>query len=63
MEKNNNLHVIKQTDPNFLRVVEIAIQQGDPVMLENILEEVDAALGMRYKIRLEVKRFSFVIKG
>lgn len=46
MEKNNNLHIIKQTDPNFLRVMETAIQQGQPVILENILEDVDAALGI-----------------
>lgn len=45
MEKANNLHVIKQSDPSFLRVIESAIQMGHPVMLENILEDIDAALG------------------
>ncbi|XP_052130864.1 dynein axonemal heavy chain 3 [Frankliniella occidentalis] len=44
MEKGNNLHVIKQSDPNFLRIVETAIQMGHPVILENILEDIDAAL-------------------
>ncbi|XP_034243583.1 dynein heavy chain 3, axonemal isoform X2 [Thrips palmi] len=44
MEKANNLHVIKQSDPSFLRIIESAIQMGHPVMLENILEDIDAAL-------------------
>lgn len=48
MEKTNNLHVIKQSDPNFLRVIESAIQMGHPVMLENILEDIDAALGITH---------------
>jgi len=45
MEKANNLQVIKMTDPNFVRILENALQLGTPVMLENILEDVDATLG------------------
>ncbi|XP_017759468.1 PREDICTED: dynein heavy chain 3, axonemal [Eufriesea mexicana] len=44
MEKENNLIVIKLSDPNYVKVVDTAIQLGTPVLLENILEDVDAIL-------------------
>ena len=44
MEKQNKLSVIKLTDSNYVRVLETAIQMGRPVLLENILEEIDATL-------------------
>lgn len=44
MEKENKLSVIKLTDSNYVRVLETAIQMGHPVLLENILEEMDAIL-------------------
>ncbi|KAK2580549.1 hypothetical protein KPH14_007682 [Odynerus spinipes] len=44
MEKQNKLSVIKLTDPNYVRVIETALQFGIPVLLENILEEIDAIL-------------------
>ncbi|XP_020300595.1 dynein heavy chain 3, axonemal isoform X2 [Pseudomyrmex gracilis] len=44
MEKPNKLTVIKLTDPNYARVMENAIQLGLPVLLENILEEIDVIL-------------------
>lgn len=55
MEKNNNLLVVKQSDPNFLRTIESAIQMGQPVILENILEDIDAALG-KLKLFLQKDR-------
>ncbi|XP_012271492.1 dynein heavy chain 3, axonemal [Orussus abietinus] len=44
MEKEHRLTVIKPTDPNYVRHLENAIQLGTPVLLENVLEEVDAVL-------------------
>ncbi|CAL7933869.1 unnamed protein product [Xylocopa violacea] len=44
MEKENNLIVIKLSDPNYVKIVETSIQLGTPVLLENILEEIDAIL-------------------
>ncbi|XP_063993893.1 dynein axonemal heavy chain 3 [Diachasmimorpha longicaudata] len=44
MEKQNKLNVIKLTDPNYVRIMENAIQLGLPVLLENILTELDAIL-------------------
>eukprot|EP01135_Chromosphaera_perkinsii_P003458 Nk52_evm27s243 gene=Nk52_evmTU27s243 len=44
MEKDNNLHVVKLTDPDFVRSLENCIQFGYPVLLENINEELDPVL-------------------
>ena len=39
-----SLKVIKLTDDDFLRVLENAVQFGNPVLLENVEEALDAAL-------------------
>ncbi|WAR10683.1 DYH7-like protein [Mya arenaria] len=44
MEKANNLHVIKLTNPDFVRTLENCIQFGTPVLLENVGEELDPML-------------------
>ncbi|KXZ48211.1 DHC-9 protein [Gonium pectorale] len=44
MEKDAGLQVIKLTDPTYLRTLENAIQFGKPVLLENVLESLDASL-------------------
>lgn len=44
MEKTLNLHVIRLTQPNYMRILENAVQFGQPVLLENIGEELDASL-------------------
>ncbi|RVE49566.1 hypothetical protein evm_005794 [Chilo suppressalis] len=44
MERDNQLKVIKLTDPNYVRVLENAIQMGLPVIMENIREQLDAVL-------------------
>lgn len=44
LEKENKLTVIKLTDPNYTRILENSIQFGFPVLLENILEDLDAIL-------------------
>ncbi|XP_014680372.1 PREDICTED: dynein heavy chain 7, axonemal-like, partial [Priapulus caudatus] len=44
MEKANNLHVVKQSDGDFVRTLENCIQFGTPVLLENIGEELDPVL-------------------
>lgn len=38
------LSIIKLSDHDFLRTLENAIQFGNPVLLENILEELDPSL-------------------
>ncbi|GFR45764.1 hypothetical protein Agub_g7181 [Astrephomene gubernaculifera] len=44
MEKESGLQVIKLTDANYLRTLENAIQFGKPVLLENVMESLDASL-------------------
>ncbi|XP_076366412.1 dynein axonemal heavy chain 3-like isoform X2 [Tachypleus tridentatus] len=44
LEKENNLAVIKLTDANYVRTLENAIQLGQPVVLENVGEELDPIL-------------------
>ncbi|CAF1153972.1 unnamed protein product [Rotaria magnacalcarata] len=44
MEKPKNLHVIKPSDSDYVRVLENCIQFGHPVLMENIGEEIDPML-------------------
>jgi dynein heavy chain, axonemal len=44
MHRDNNLQVIKLTESDFLRTLENAIRFGQPVLLENVEEELDPAL-------------------
>lgn len=44
MEKENNLQVIKLSNPKFLQIVETSIRMGLPVLLENIEEVLDPSL-------------------
>ncbi|CAM5089785.1 unnamed protein product [Natator depressus] len=44
MEKTNSLHIIKLSDPEFVRTLENCIQFGTPVLLENVGEELDPIL-------------------
>lgn len=45
MELSTGLKVTKQTDADMLRTLENAIRFGSPVLLENVGEELDPALG------------------
>nr|CAD7400376.1 unnamed protein product [Timema cristinae] len=44
MEKANNLGIIRLTQSDYGRILENAIQFGQPVLLENVGEELDAML-------------------
>ncbi|KAK5646415.1 hypothetical protein RI129_004879 [Pyrocoelia pectoralis] len=44
MEKPNNLAVIRLSQADYVRVLENAIQFGQPVLLENIAQELDPIL-------------------
>lgn len=44
MEKASNLNIIRLTQPDYMRILENAVQFGQPVLLENIGEELEAAL-------------------
>ena len=44
MENENNLSIIKLSQNDYPRILENAIQFGQPVLLENVGEEIDAML-------------------
>lgn len=44
MEKKNNISIIRLSQHDYVRILENAIQFGQPVLLENIEEELDAIL-------------------
>lgn len=44
MEKAANVHVIRLSQSDYMRILENAIQFGQPVLLENVGEDLDAAL-------------------
>lgn len=44
MERKHNLHVIKFSDHDYMKTIESAIQLGNPVLLENVGEQMEAAL-------------------
>ena len=43
-EKENNLHVMKLSDGDFVRKLENCITFGYPLLLENVYEELDPTL-------------------
>lgn len=44
MEEGNGLKVVKQSQGNFIRTLENAIQFGNPVLIENVQESLDPIL-------------------
>ena len=44
MEKDNKMSVIKLTDSDYMRTLENCITFGNPVLLENVGEELDPSL-------------------
>jgi len=44
MEEENQLKIVKQNQPTFVRTIENAIQFGAPVLLENVPEFIDPIL-------------------
>jgi hypothetical protein len=43
-EKDNTLSVIKLTDSDYMRILENCITFGNPLLLENVGEELDPSL-------------------
>ena len=44
MEKDNKISMIKLTDSDYMRTLENSITFGNPVLLENVGEELDPSL-------------------
>lgn len=46
MEINNKLAIIKLSNSNIMNILQSAIKQGLPVLLENVQEDIDATFGI-----------------
>ena len=44
MEKDNGLQVIKLSDDSYMKIIQISIENGNPVLLEEIGEKLDSLL-------------------
>jgi dynein heavy chain len=44
MEKEKGLKILKFTDGNYLKILEMAIRMGNPVLIENVYEDLDPAI-------------------
>ncbi|XP_025198734.1 LOW QUALITY PROTEIN: dynein heavy chain 3, axonemal-like [Melanaphis sacchari] len=44
LEQTNNILVIKLTNSNYMTSIQLAIEHGLPVLLENVQEDIDATL-------------------
>nr|CAH7749860.1 unnamed protein product [Callosobruchus chinensis] len=44
MEKKNNLEVVKFSYPDYMKKIEVCVQQGYPVLVESVGEELEAPL-------------------
>jgi len=52
LESTNNISVIKLTNSNYTTSIQLAIEHGLPVLLENVQEDIDASLGNILPIQL-----------
>ena len=43
-ERNNDLQVTRLTNPKMVKVLELAIESGKPVLLENVMNSIDAVI-------------------
>jgi len=60
MEKENNISVIKMSNSNYMTTLQLAIENGLPVLLENVQEEIDATLGIIIIIYYEIKCIKYL---
>jgi len=44
MEKSNDIVIVKLTNSNYMKVIEQAIEVGNPVLIENVMEDLDSPL-------------------
>lgn len=44
MEKSNDINIVKLTNPNYMKSIEVGIEFGKPVLVENVYEDLDPFL-------------------
>jgi len=62
MEKQRGLKILKFTQGNYLKFLESAIRMGNPVLIENIYEDMDPAIEPLLQKQISVKGSSMTIK-
>ena len=62
MEKEKQVKVMKFTDGNYLKILEASIRMGNPVIVENVYEEMDPAIEPLLQKQIVVKGNSWTIK-
>jgi dynein heavy chain len=62
MEKSKQLKIMKFTQGNYIKMLEMAIRMGTPVLIENIYEETDPAIEPLLQKQISIKGSSMTIK-
>ncbi|XP_050084093.1 dynein axonemal heavy chain 6 [Anopheles aquasalis] len=62
MESKNELKIIKLTDSNMMRVLEICIRQGAPMLIEDVQDTLDPVLGTVLMKQVFLRNGRFMIK-
>lgn len=44
MERSNDITVIRLSNPSYMKLIEVAIEVGKPVLIENVAEDLDPPL-------------------
>lgn len=62
MEKENGCKIMKLSDGNYLKLLEASIRMGNPVLIENVGEELDPAIEPLLQKSITIKGSSMTIK-
>ncbi|VVC38423.1 Dynein heavy chain, coiled coil stalk,P-loop containing nucleoside triphosphate hydrolase,Dynein heavy [Cinara cedri] len=64
MEKSNDISIVKMTSQNYMKYLEVCIELGKPVLIENVLENLDAPLDpILLKLFYKQGKFLFIGLG
>ena len=62
MDKEKGIKIVKFTDGNYLKLLEAGIRMGNPIMIENVQEDMDPAIEPLLQKQIVVKGTSMTIK-
>jgi dynein heavy chain len=62
MEKEKGCKIVKFSDGNYLKILESAIRMGNPVMIENVGEDMDPAIEPLLQKQIVTKGSSMTLK-
>lgn len=64
MEKQNDLKIIKFTDADYMKTVELCVSTGKPLLLENVMEDLEAPLDpVLFKLTFSQGGMSYISLG